>query len=291
MTKEIALFINPINNKELLTDPDNLESILTEIISLENLVFDLSTDKGVEEIKSLKSDAAKWVKELKAFCEPLEADGKRISDARSVITTKLLTGKESVINKVLEPIVTIEKKLKALNIQIVTPINDLHSCDIRLQEIEELKAYNWLAFKEEADKLILQQITVVTATRDRIEKEAKDEQDKQDKKRREREAFIAMNAAENAKREIEEKIEREKEDRELEEHKKKAKEQEKINVEEFGRENKERKRGINLEATSHLEELIKKCEDYCGLGQYEFKAKEIIKAIVKGDIPHLTIKY
>ena len=158
MSKEIALFINPINNKELLTDPDNLESILTEITSLENLVFDLSTNEGVDDIKSLKSDAIKWVKELKAFCEPLEADGKRISDARSAITVKLLTGKESVINKVLEPIVNIENKLKALNIQIVTPINDLQSCDIRLQEIEELKAYNWLAFKEEADKLILQQI-------------------------------------------------------------------------------------------------------------------------------------
>jgi len=119
MTKEIALFVNKINNKELLTDPDNLKAILTEIEDLGSLVFDLSTFDGVKEAQSLKPKATKFIKELKAFCEPLEADGKKISDARSTITAKLLTGKESVITKLLEPIVIIEKKLKALNIQRV----------------------------------------------------------------------------------------------------------------------------------------------------------------------------
>ncbi len=301
MSKEIQLFVNKIQNRELLTDPDNLNSILTEIADLRNLVFDLSTMDGVEEARKLKPKATKFIKELKDFCEPLEAEGKKISDARSKITTALLTGRESVINDILEPITIIEKKLKDLLLQIATPIKDLHSCDMRAEELEELEAYEWLAYKKQAATLMGQQKDLITITRTRIEDEAIAEQKRQDFARLEREAEIAKNAAEQATRAAEDKFKRE------EEEKKKTIigariDEDKLREERMGENLKnnvdnaeilkadeiiEHKRKIHNEILGEVSQFLVENAHK----NFDQQNKDLVIAIAKGEIPHLYIKY
>ena len=98
--------------KELLLNPENLKNIEEGIENLTKNVYDFSTIQGIKEAKELKTKANKFVEQLKEFCDPLEADGKRIADARSVITRKLTTGKDNVIDRILAPVIVVEDKLK-----------------------------------------------------------------------------------------------------------------------------------------------------------------------------------
>ena len=87
-TNEYNYFENK-KGKVIINDAVNINMV-------KNNVYDFSTLEGIKEAKELKTKANKFVKELKDFCEPLEADGKKIANARSAITTKLATGKDAV---------------------------------------------------------------------------------------------------------------------------------------------------------------------------------------------------
>ncbi len=287
MTKEIELFKHPIKEKVLLTDPDNLDSILNEINILGSFVFDLDTEKGVEEAKEIKSVASEWIKDLKDFCKPLEAEGKKISDARSKITTRLLSGKDSVINNILEPIVAAERELKNLNLKIATPIQDLHSCDMRLEEAEELKDFNWLVYKDQAHKMIDQLILVVTTVRNRFENEAVAEQERQDEAVKEREALIAKNSREQGAKEAEEKLNQEKKDEQRREEDKKAAAQAIVNAEKRQEEAKKNNREHRYKIHTEISQALDKVD--CSEAQIDWQT--VIKLISKGEIPHLMIKY
>lgn len=278
MKNEIEFFTQKIENKELLINTDNLNAILTEIDDLSKVVYDFSTHEGIEEAKKLKTLGNGYVKDLKAFCEPYEAEGKKIMDARSLISTRLITGKDSVINTILEPIAEIERKLKYLNMQIVTPITDIHSCDMISRELVELEAYEWLAHKKGAEMLINQQKDLIAAARKRFEDEAK----ALHFARLEREAEIAKNAAEQAKRQTEEKIRREQEEKE-------RGEQAKINVEKRQREAE----GL-VDDKAHRFKV--KNDIFIAIGKLPHNSedefiKDIIRAVSRGEIPNLYIKY
>ena len=207
-------------------------------------------------------------------------------DARSTISTRLITGKNSVINTILEPIAEIERKLKYLSMQVLIPITDSHSCDVREKEFVELEAYEWLAHKKGAKMLINQQKDLIAAAKQRFENEAK----ALNFARLEKEAEIAKNAAEQATRQTEERIKKEQEEKKIGDQAKinvdkRVKEAEGLAVDDF-----DHKKAINLEAASQMEHLLQRCHDYAG-DNIEFTAKEIIKAIYRGEMPHLTIKY
>lgn len=263
MSKEITLFNEPIQNPKIIIDSENLASILEEIEELKNINFDLTTREGVEGLKELKSVAAKWIKNFKEKCAPFEHEGKKIMDARSKISTALISGKESVINTMLKPITDIEKKLKDLNFSIVTPINDLDSCHARAQELEILKSHDWLAYKKQAEILIEQQEILIQSSREKIEKKLAEEEKQQNIERWNREAEIAKNATKQAEQETEAR----------------GKIFEKIAT----RQTKEHQRKIHNEIFNVISKLPYYSED-----EY---IKDIIRAVANEKIPHLFIKY
>ena len=99
--------------REFLVDENNIKKLQTQIDELKNNVYDFSTAEGIKQAKELKTKANKFVKELKEFCEPLEADGKKIANARSAITTRLATGKDAVVEQILAPVYEREDKIKS----------------------------------------------------------------------------------------------------------------------------------------------------------------------------------
>lgn len=285
MAKDIALFIDPIKDPKILTDKETLNAILQEIEDIGNMVFDLDTIEGVEETKELKRTAKNWVDSLKLKCDPLEAAGKEIADARSTLTKALLTGKDSVINNILNPIILAEKKLDYVSIKVVTPIKDMRDCEERLLEAKELIGFNWLAYKSQADKLLEKYTAGAAARKVELEIIAKAAQDKVDAEREAREKELAKNAAEEAVREIEAKYKREaayKKDQEVA-----KKEQEDREIEAQSKREAEYRNDVEYQRkiNNKILEVIK--DD---IGNIEI-AKDLIKDIANGKIPHLYIKY
>jgi len=142
--------------REIITNEANINKFIDRIKALKTRVFDFSTKEGIKEAKELKTEANKFVKELKEFCDPLEADGKKVAEARSKITTTLATGKEAVIDQILAPVLEREEKIKLIKSKLFVPSLDSSSNAAKLAEIENLKDYKWLAFEEEALQLIEQ---------------------------------------------------------------------------------------------------------------------------------------
>ena len=132
--------------REFLVDENNIKKLQTQIDELKNNVYDFSTAEGIKQAKELKTKANKFVKELKEFCEPLEADGKKIANARSAITTRLATGKDAVVEQILAPVYEREDKIKSIKSKLFNPSLNAGSNAEKLAEIEALINYNWLAF-------------------------------------------------------------------------------------------------------------------------------------------------
>lgn len=286
MNNEIELFKHPITDPKILTNPDDLEAILEAVREVGNTVYDLSTMQGVEDLKDMKKVASKWVKALAKKCEPLEEEGKKVMKARSSITTTLLTGKESVIANMLNPILEAEKKLDYINIMVVTPIPDIDSCDMIISKANELESFNWLAYKKQSE-MLLNQLRVGAGIRKKeLEIVAKAEQDKLDKEREERERLIAKEAAERAVIETEQRIKREQEN--VERERKIVKESNPTN---FTPSTKAIDKNIEHQKKIHNEILNALLELPSPLEQGMVDAKDIIKAIANNKIPHLTINY
>ncbi len=185
--------------KEFLTDENNIKKIQTEIDNLKNNIYDFSTLEGIKEAKELKTKANKFVKELKEFCEPLEADGKKISNARSAITAKLSTGKDAVIEQILAPVYEREEKLKSVKSKLFVPSLSSQSNAEKLIEIESLVGYDWLAFKDEAEKLLGQHKNFLINEKIKFDEEVKLAKEAEEKAKIERENQIRLEAEARAK--------------------------------------------------------------------------------------------
>lgn len=255
--------------REFLVDENNIKKLQTQIDELKNNVYDFSTAEGIKQAKELKTKANKFVKELKEFCEPFEADGKKIANARSAITTRLSTGKDAIIEQILAPVYEREDQIKLIKSALFIPSLNAGSNAEKLAEIEALINYNWLAFEEEANKLIEQHKGFLINEKIKFDEEAKLTQEAEEKARLERENQIKLEAEAKANAIAELKIKQEYE--RLEREKQEA---EKLTK------NKEHQAKIHNEILQDLEKFVG-----------TEKAKEIIKAIAKSEIKNLKITY
>ncbi len=290
---ELQIF-NTNLTKEILTNESSLKVILTDIEGLKSLAFDFTTAAGVKQAKALKTQANKFVKELKEFCEPLEAEGKKISDARSKISTRLISGKSNVIDEILQPINEIEERLKSLRDKFAVPLNDINTVVTRLNELEISKKQNWLIYQEEATGVIEQLQGLALVKKQTLEEEAKTRAEEEQKARIAREEQIraeekarAEQAILNAeKRAAEaEKFAAERERQKIENEKLLA-EQEKVKRES----DVEHKRKINGELAEHIALAIG-ADGSMIRDEAIIFARKIVVAVAKGSIPNISIQY
>lgn len=286
-------------SKDFLTNPNNIKKIQDGIQALEKNVYDFSTEAGIKEAKELKTQANKFVKQLKEFCEPLEAEGKKIADIRSSITTKLATGKDAVIDKILAPVYLVEDKIKTLKSKLfIASLNAQDNLN-KINEIESLKDFNWLAYKNDAIKLLEQHKTFLENEKIKFDKEEEDKKIAEEKLRLEREERIRQEAKEKAeieaKRAIEEanrraeqaeqeakrKLQQEADNKARLEIKQKAEEEAK--AKDIGNQKR-----VHNEILEDLKNVTATFEDE-RIG-YD-NAKAIIEAIARGKIRNLKITY
>jgi hypothetical protein len=289
--------------KEFLTDEKNIAKIQKDIEGLKTIAFDFSTKDGIKQAKELKTNANKFVGELKKFCEPLEADGKKIADARSAISTKLSTGKNNVIDEILAPITEREAKLKSIKEKLFIPSLDAASNAAKIAEIESLKDYKWLGFEEEALPIIEQHKQFILNEKIKFDADAKAAFEAEVKAKLEREEAIKEAArveaeakanaaakkeiddanarAEKATLDAEKKIEEIKQD-----ISKDLLELPKAVSGSFGLVSKERQAKIHNEI---LEDILKQFSGMAFVD--ESFAKDLIKAIAKGQIRNIKINY
>jgi hypothetical protein len=282
--------------KEFITNESKINDLLNQINDLEKLTFDFSSKEKVKEAKALKTQANKFIEKLKELCEPLEAEGKRISDARSKISTTLISGKNNVIDRILKPVNEAEDKLKYIKAKINNPILDLISVSNILTECSNLCDFNWLYLKEDAEEAINSLKGKALVAKETLEAEQKLKLEVEQKAREQREAQIAIEAAEKAKKEAENQIKEaelrainaEKVAKEqIEAERLKIENQKKLELEEIKRRESDRDHKIKVNNEILLAmTLITEKES-----ESEDKLKVIIKAIVKGEIPHVYIKY
>lgn len=301
--------------KELLLNPENLKNIEEGIENLTKNVYDFSTIQGIKEAKELKTKANKFVEQLKEFCDPLEADGKRIADARSVITRKLTTGKDNVIDRILAPVIVVEDKLKQLKSKLYIASVNPQSNLLALEELKQYENINWLAYNDEANKLISQQKTFLENEKIKFDEIARIAKEEEERKRVEREKEIEekakKDAEEKAKKEIEEanrkaqeaiaeaerRAKRAEEDAiraklEAEDKAKRDAEDLRIKQEQeirIAKEEKEKKeKDVDNKKRIH-NEILEDLKNKSTL--VEDLAKEVITLIAKNEIRNLTIKY
>jgi hypothetical protein len=286
-------------SKDFLTNPENIKKIQDGIKALEKNVYDLSTESGIKEAKELKTRANKFLAKLKEFCDPLEADGKKIAEIRSSISTKLITGKDSVIDKILAPVYLVEDKIRTLQTKrFIASLNAQDNLN-KINEIESLKDFNWLAYKDEALTLLGQHKTFLDNEKIKFDKEAEDKRIAEENARLEREEKIRADAKEKAdneaKKAIEEanrraeqaeqdakrKLQQEADDKAKLEAKQKADDEAKAK-------DIENQKKVHNEILEDLQNVTATFEDE-RIG-YD-NAKAIIKAIAQGKIRNLKITY
>jgi len=77
---------------------------------------------------------------LKEVCAPYEAEGKKIADVRSSISTTLVSGKNNIIDQILQPILEAEAELKRLEeADYPSVCGSLRTCIQILKWVLELK--------------------------------------------------------------------------------------------------------------------------------------------------------
>ena len=136
-------------SKNIISDTKKVEIFTKELDGISKIALDYSTKEKIKEAKQLRTKANKFVNELKDFCGPLEAEGQRIKDARSFISTKLNKSKGSVIEALLAPIDEREAKIRSIKDKLFIPSLDANSNASKLAEIDSLKDYEWFGFAED----------------------------------------------------------------------------------------------------------------------------------------------
>jgi hypothetical protein len=267
--------------KEFLTNEVEVEKFLSQIRSLKDIAFDLSNKEVVKEVKELKKQANKSVKVLKEVCAPYEAEGKKIANIRSSISTTLASGKNNVIDEILQPILEAEAELKKLEETHITSL-DLYYVDVKLKELENLLKFNWLIYKDEALGLIKSLKNMALLRKEALEKEEKEATEKAELARKEREEAIRLEAEKRAKEQAQKAIDEANKRAEIAEQK----------VEEIIKpvvvnsdSDVEHKRKIHNEILNALLEL------HSPLEQGYVCVRDVIKAVARGNIPNLFIKY
>jgi hypothetical protein len=281
-------------SKDFLTNPENIKKIQDGIKALEKNVYDFSTESGIKEAKELKTRANKFVKELKEFCDPLEADGKKIAEIRSSISTKLTTGKDSVIDKILAPVYLVEDKIKTLQTKkFIASLNAQDNLN-KINEIESLKDFNWLAYKDEALTLLGQHKTFLDNEKIKFDKEAEDKRIAEENARLEREEKIRADAKEKAEIEANRAIEEANRRAEQAEQNAKRELQEKADEDarlEARKKAEENAKAKDIENQRRVHNEILEDLYLENLGLEDSQLKQVVKAIAQGKIRNLKIIY
>lgn len=278
--------------REFLTNEENIKKIQIQIEGLKSMVFDFSTKEGVKQAKELKTKANHFVKNLNEFCKPLEAEGKAIADARSAINTKLVSGKQNVIDEILKPVSEREDKIKLIKSKLFLTSHNAASNLEKLAEVESLENYEWLAFSDEALPLIEQHKTFLLNEKIKFDAEAKAAAEAAEAARIARENQIKAETEARVKAEAQKQIDEANRraeqakidaERRLEaETRNKIQEEAKLKTEEEAK-----AKNVQHQAKIHNETL----EDMMSVGMDEESAKNLIKSIVKGQIRNLKITY
>ena len=287
MTNEIQIYnIKTSLNKDFITSEKEVDNFLEQINGLKDIVFDFNNLDDIKKAKDLKTQANKSVKLLKEVCEPYEAEGKKIADIRSKISTTFSTGKDNIIDQILKPINDAEKKLKEVKHTDITFPN-IQVIDYKLKEFEELYNFNWLALKDEAIHILKSLKETALLKRDLLIKEEAERLKKEEKIRKEREDSIRKEAEEKARIDADNRIKRELEEKErvlqFQKQQDELKAKKLTEEEERKANNIEHKRKIHNEILDAISEL----SDITNIDN----AKSLICKIAKGEIPHLYIKY
>jgi len=278
--------------REIITNEANIDKFINGIKALKTRVFDFSTKQGIKEAKELKTEANKFVKELKEFCDPLEADGKKVAEARSKITTTLATGKEAVIDQILAPVLEREEKIKVIKSKLFVPSLDSNSNAAKLAEVEGLKDYKWLAFEEEALQLIEQHKQFLLNEKIKFDEQERLAKEAAEKARIEKEEAIRVEAEAKAKLAAQKEID------EANARAEKAKIDAEAKVEQIV--SQYRPATISAPKPAQVDltierqkvvhnEILKDLADF-GLNNEDF-SKDLIKAIANGKIRNLKITY
>jgi len=278
--------------REIITNEANIDKFINGIKALKTRVFDFSTKEGIKEAKELKTEANKFVKELKEFCDPLEADGKKVAEARSKITTTLATGKEAVIDQILAPVLEREEKIKVIKSKLFVPSLDSNSNAAKLAEVEGLKDYKWLAFEEEALQLIEQHKQFLLNEKIKFDEQERLAKEAAEKVRIEKEEAIRVEAEAKAKLAAQKEID------EANARAEKAKIDAEAKVEQIV--SQYRPATISTPKLAQIDltierqkvvhnEILKDLADF-GLNNEDF-SKDLIKAIANGKIRNLKITY
>jgi hypothetical protein len=266
MTNTITIYdIKVPTQREEVCNRDNVNRLLENIKALKNNVLKFDTQEDIKESKQFKTNANKFIKEFKEFCDPLEEEGKTIAKTRSEVKLTL----EKIVEEKLTPIVEREDKLKAIKDKLFIPRLDINSCKQSLNDLKALEGYDWFGLKDEALPAIQQSITFFENEILGFEKAAKEKAEAEEKQRLERENLIKEQAkleaekaaantiaeankrADNAELEVKRKIEQETKDKADAEAKLKAEEELKIK-------NKNHQAKIHNEI---LEDLLKYIND------------------------------
>jgi hypothetical protein len=263
MTNEIIIIkdISLELKREMITDEIAINKFLQQIQTLPELCkFDFNREADVKEAKSLKTQAKKFIQELDLFCEPFEADGKKVANARSKIKTALKTGKDNVIDKILEPLNDVEVELKKLKIPIAKSPNKEVNI-YQTGELEKLKNRQWFIYQQEAVDIIDVKLTFLAGELASFEKQEVEEKARQDAIRKEEE-----------EKRLKAQQEREEADR-------KVQEQLKVKQEAEKRTNEANRRTVHTNIVNALKPI---CGD---------TAETVLNAIIQGEVPRLTINY
>ena len=283
MSKEIVIYNIPSIPKvrEDITKRENVDKLLSNINDLNNVILNFDSPESIKESKQFKTHANKFIKEFKEFCDPLEEEGKFIAKTRSEIKLKL----EKIVNDKLQPISERENNLKKLKDRLFIPSLNIEACKNKLSELDQLNNYDWFGLKDEALPIINQSKTFLQNELIGFEKAEQERIELEEKARIEREQAIRLEAENRAKEQAQKAIDEANKRAEIAEQK--AQEITKPEVKQvIANSNIEHQRKIHNEI---LEALIKlPCQSDCN---FAIDMKFIIKAIAKGEIPHLFIKY
>lgn len=237
MSKEIVLFDTP--DATALFKPGGCDDVINKIKEQVNsIVYDVSTEKGRDEIRSMANKIARSKTAIDNMGKQLKSEWKARCDSIDVERRKIWDELESLQHKIRQPLTDFENKEKERVAAHETALEKLVSFKSfahgdengqpttakRLEEIigfstELHAARDWEEFTERANnQQAANDAALKQALEARIKYDAEQEElkrfrlEEEARKQKEREEAIAKEAAEKAKREAEEKAAREKAD-------------------------------------------------------------------------------
>jgi hypothetical protein len=285
MTNQITIYnIKVPTKREEVSNAENIKQLLANIEKLKDNVLTFDTKEQIKESKKFKTDANKFIKEFKEFCDPLEEEGKTIAKTRSQVKLAL----EKIVDDKLAPIIEREKKLQAIKDNLFIPSADAKSCELKLENLKALDGYDWFGLKDEALLGIQQSKVFFENELLGFEKAAKEKAEAEEKLRIEKENLIKEQAKLEAEKAAQAKID---------EANRRA-EQAEMKVEEVKKEVSQIK-PIKYVATCDVKDRQNKARvhneivaDLVNDWHYsEEEAKSLVRAIATNGIRNLFIQY